>query len=361
MKYFFPSLELTVLMTRRYLWFRSYVADRRERCFVNGQFSNSSFITKGVPQCSIIGPLLFLVYINDLPNCLNEGIPRMFADDTNISFSSNTLSDLEHLINFELQSLNRWLIANKLSLNIAKTEFMVVGSRQRLATFDDPELCVTVNNASVKQFKSAETLGMTLDENLTWRDYVEVISKKISSGIGALKRIRGLIDQETAIKVYQGFIEPYFSYCAPVWDELGHTLSDRLQKLQNRAARVITCSSCDISSNLLLDQLKWNNLSVNRLKQKAILMYKTLNGQTPQYLHEMFTSRRCQYPLRNYNGKLFIPKPNTDYLKRSFSYSGAILWNNLPESLRLSPSFTAFKSSLESLYSRRNDSHTATR
>ena len=157
----------------------------------------------------------------------------MFLDDTNISFSSNTLSDLEHLINFELQSLNRWLIANKLSLNIAKTEFMVIGSRQRLATFDDPELCVTVNNASLKQVKSAKTQGMTLDENLTWRDHVEVISKKISSGIGALKRIRGVIDQETAIKAYQGFIEPYFSYCAPVWDGLGHTLSDRLHIARN--------------------------------------------------------------------------------------------------------------------------------
>ena len=92
---------------------------------------------------------------------------------------------------------------------------------------------------------------MTLDENLTWRDHVEVISKKISSVIGALKRIRGLIDQETAIKAYQGFIEPYFSYCAPVWDGLGHTLSDRLQKLQNRAARVITRSSYDISSGII--------------------------------------------------------------------------------------------------------------
>ena len=275
----------------------------------------------------------------------------MFADDTNISFSSNTLSDLENLINFELQSLNRWLLANKLSLNIAKTEFMVIGSRQRLATFDDHELCVTVNGASVKQVKSAKTLGITLDENLTWRNHVDAITKKISSGIGALKRVRGLIDQETANKAYQGFIEPYFSYCAPVWDGLGDTLSDRLQILQNRAARVITRSSYDISSNLLLDQLKWNNLSVNRQKQKAILMFKTLSGQTPQYLHEMFASRRCQYSLRNSNGKLFIPKPNTNYLKCSFSYSGAFLWNNLPESLRLSPSLTAFKSSLESLYS----------
>ena len=183
---------------------------------------------------------------------------------------------LEHLTEIysliELLESNRWLLANKLSLNIAKTEFMVIGSRRRLATFDDHELCVTVNGASVKQVKSAKTLGITLDENLTWRNHVDAITKKISSGIGALKRVRGLIDQETANRAYQGFIEPYFSYCAPVWDGLGNTLSDRLQILQNRAARVITRSSYDISSNLLLDQLKWNNLSVNRQKQKAILI-----------------------------------------------------------------------------------------
>ena len=86
----------------------------------------------------------------------------MFADDTNTSFSSNNLSDLENLMNFDLQSLNRWLIANKLSLNVAKTEFMVIGSRQRLATFDGHELCVTVNNESVKQVKSAKTLAQKL-------------------------------------------------------------------------------------------------------------------------------------------------------------------------------------------------------
>ena len=107
-------------------WFRSYLTNRRQKCFVNGQFSRISTTTRGVPQGSIIGPLLFLVYINDLPNCLNEGFPRMFADDTNISYSSNNPTDLENLMNSSLVNLNRWLIANKLSLNIAKTEFMVI-------------------------------------------------------------------------------------------------------------------------------------------------------------------------------------------------------------------------------------------
>ena len=153
-------------------------------------------------------------------------------------------------------------MANKLSLNIAKTEFMIICSRQRLATFNNYELSVSVDNVPVRQVSSTKTLGLTLDENLTWRNHVEVITKKISSGIGALKRVRGMIDQETAIKAYKGFIEPYFSYCAPVWDGLGVTLSDRLQKLQNRVARVITRSTYDISSSQLLDQLQWNTLIV---------------------------------------------------------------------------------------------------
>ena len=343
-------------------WFRSYLTNRRQKCFVNGQFSRISTTTRGVSQGSIIGPLLFLVYINDLPNCLNEGFPRMFADDTNISYSSNNPTDLENLMNSSLVNLNRWLIANKLSLNITKTEFMVIGSRQRLATFDNHELRVTVDSEPVRQVPSTKTLGLTLDENLTWKNHIEVISKKVSSGIGALKRVRGLMDRETAIKVYKGFIEHYFSYCASVWAGIGVTLSDRLQKLQNRAARVITQSTYDISSRDLLNELQGNSLSINRDKQKAIFMFKTVNGLTPQYLEEMFSSRIGHYTLRDSNRKLFIPKPNTDYLKPSFSYSGASLWNSLPESLRLSPSLTSFKTNLEYLYSNRLcDSHTATR
>ena len=92
----------------------------------------------------------------------------------------------------------------------------------------DHELCVTDNNASVKQVKSVKTLGITLDESRTWRNHVDVITKKISFGTGALKRVRGLIDQDIANTAYQCFIEPYFSYCAPIWDGLGNTLSGRL-------------------------------------------------------------------------------------------------------------------------------------
>ncbi len=95
---------------------------------------------------------------------------------------------------------------------------MVVGSRQRQSTFDNHDLCVVVNNEPIKKVKST---SVTLDENLTWENHI----------ISALKRVRGLVDLETAIKIYQGFIEPYFTYCAPVWDGLGSTLGEKLQRL----------------------------------------------------------------------------------------------------------------------------------
>jgi hypothetical protein len=132
----------------------------KQKCFVNGNFSDSFPISFGVPQGSIIGPLLFLVYINDLPECLNEGLPRMYADDTNISFQSNKFYELEELMNIELGKLKEWLNANMLSLNVAKTEIMVIGSRQRLATFDDHEINVFVGNDKIERANSSKSLGL---------------------------------------------------------------------------------------------------------------------------------------------------------------------------------------------------------
>ena len=149
----------------------------------------------------------------------------------------------------------------------------------------------------------------------------------------------------TAIKIYKGLIEPHFYHCSAVWDGLTKLLNEKLQKLQNRAMRVITKSSYDTSSRFLLNLLGWDNLSVRRAKQNTNLMYKCINNLAPAYLCNLFAPRTLNYYFCNTKRKLMLPKPKTDYLKRSFSYSGALLWNNLPEEIRMSNSLSFYKRS----------------
>ena len=214
--------------SRSLKWFESYLCDRNQKCSTNGHLSNTAPVTCGVPQGSNLGPLVFLVYINDLPNCLTSASPRIFADDANITFAASTMTDLENAVNLELRNLQRWLITNRLSLNIAKTEFMVIGSNQRIHTLSNNQIDIEIDGKSIKKVKEAKSLGLFIDEHLSWAKHIEEISKKISSAIGALKRIRPFISESTALQMYQALILPHFDYCSPVWDELSVTLSDNL-------------------------------------------------------------------------------------------------------------------------------------
>ena len=182
-------------------WFASFLSNRGQKCNVNSDLSNANEISCGVPQGSIIGPLLFLIYINDLPNCLTTACAKMFAGDTNISIPGRTLADLEPMINPELANLNCWLKANRLSLNLAKTEFMIIGSRQRLLAESNDEICVSLENQRMERVNHTKTLGVTIDDRLSWSNYINDICEKVSSAIGALKRIRTFVSQSTAIQI----------------------------------------------------------------------------------------------------------------------------------------------------------------
>ena len=168
-------------------WFQSYLSNRTQRCNVNGRLSTPRTITCGVPQGSILGPLLFLMYINDLPNCLREASPRMFADDTNITLTAKTLTELKLALTPELSNLNCWLRANRLSLNVAKTELMIIGSRQRLNT-QCYEVDIRIDDEMIKRVDRTKSLGLTIDDRLSWSNHVDEICRKVSSAIGALKR-----------------------------------------------------------------------------------------------------------------------------------------------------------------------------
>ena len=153
-----------------------------------------------------------------------------------------------------------------LSLNIAKTEFMVISTRQKFLAENCSEINIQLDGHPIYRVEHATSLGLIIDDRLSWSNHIKELCRKISSAIGALRRIRSLISQSTAEQIYNALIQPYFDYCAPVWDELSSYLCEKLQKLQNRAARVILQANCEVNSSLLLETLKWGKLSLRRRK-----------------------------------------------------------------------------------------------
>ena len=232
----------------------------------------------------------------------------MYADDTNVTFSAATIPDLESQINSDLKYIDCGLKANKLSLNVAKTEFMVISSRQKLQSLNDYTMNIHIDSVPINQSNQSKSLRLIIDENLLWKAHIHEISRKVSSGIGALKRVRPFVSMHTAIKIYKGLIEPHFDYCSAVWDGLTQQLSEKLH-----AIRAITKSSYDTSSIFLLNSLGWVNLSVRRAKQNAnLILYKCINNLAPAYLCNLFAPRTPNYYFRNTKKKLMLPKPRTD-------------------------------------------------
>ena len=315
--------------------FKSYLNDRQKFCVVNGLSSVKDRIVCDVPQGSLLGPLLFLIYINDLPNCLDHSIGRSFADDTNLTFSAVDLSILQTEMSIDLNKIFNWLSSNKLKLNILKTDFMVIGSRQRIASLAG-NISLSVNGLTLQQVETTKCLGLTIDQFLTWKNHLQSVRQKLGCGIRILKRIRLFVGLEHLIKVDRSIVEPYFTYCCIVWDSIGETLVDSLQKLQNKAARVTTGASYSKHSADIRHELGWLSVSEIRQYHMAVMMFKVNHGLCLSYLSDMFDANtsRFSYDLRSSRMNLIVPKVRTNYFRDSFSSAGAKLWNSLPISLK---------------------------
>ena len=186
------------------------------------------FLTCGIPQGTILGQLLFILHINDLPNCLSNAVARMYADDTHLTFACNNIETINDVINHDLSNVNKLLVANKLTLNSSKTELMLFGSQQRVGTYNTcPDL--TIDGNAIKQVKCVKSLGVHIDDNLSWNVHIDTISKKIASGIEALKHCRPFDPQTTQQSIYNALIQPRFDYCSEVWVHCGTTLANKLQ------------------------------------------------------------------------------------------------------------------------------------
>ena len=170
-------------------WFRSYFMNRKLVCAINGKLSDEKQIICGVPQGSNLGPFLFLLYINDLPNCLETTNARLFANDTTLLATGLNTVEVEAKLNHDLLNVDQWLKANKLTLNEGKTEFMIIGSRQRVPSFEQGPL-IKLGDKVIKRVLHKKTLGVILDEQLKWDKHIEEQSKMISKSIALLRRAK---------------------------------------------------------------------------------------------------------------------------------------------------------------------------
>ena len=176
------------------------------------------------------------------------------------------VNSIQLKLNHNLGNLNKWLISNKLTLNTAKTEFMLIGSRQKLSTLSSqPEL--SIDNVPIEKVTSVKSLGIFIHENLRWQTHIDKLLKNIASGIGAIKR-RGFVPTPTLHCIYNALIQSQFDDCNIVWGNCGKTLFDRLQKLQSCAARVLTFSRYDADANRLFKQLNWKDFTTQLQMQK---------------------------------------------------------------------------------------------
>ena len=210
-------------------------------------------------------------------------------------------------MNEDLNCLKDWLQGNKLSLNVLKTRGMVVGSRpklKRLAEEVSGQPSFFINGTQIETIRRIKYLGVQLDCHLVWDEHVKCMRTKVSRALGFLKYAKKFLPQDTLSKMYRGIVEPHFRYCCSVWGCCGKTQLDNLQKLQNRAARIVTNSSFRVSAADLIKRLGWPTISDIILCEIATIIYKSNNGLAPEYLSELFVQNSALTTMRLRNTKL---------------------------------------------------------
>ena len=345
------KLKFYGIMSNELNFFKSYLMNRSQFCQIRCFKSPIGKVLLGVPQGFIIGPLLFIIYMNDLPHCIENGHVTMYADDTSASCEVKSVHDITVKVIPDLVKLCDWLKSNKLSLNMIKTEFMIIGSTQNVLKFGDL-IAIRIDDQPTKQVAHVKYLGIIVDDPLTWKEHADYISKKISRNLGTIKRSRQCITVDSTIVLYRTLIKSYLRYCCNVWGSCGNALLHRLQTLKNRAVRVITNTSFENADHkLLLKRL--NLLSVEQIIQFDYLcvIYKMVNDFAATNAMDLFqpAEKANHYETRsNIDGKFKITKTHRKKADTAFSNFGAKIWNGIPAEIREVLSFDNFKSKVKS-------------
>lgn len=329
-------------------WFTSYLSHRMQSVKIGCSLSSLKELNIGIPQWSILGPLLFIIFVNDLPDCVSCKTV-MYADDTSLLVSSNNANILQNELSKNMCNIASWFKKNNLTLNLSKTKFMLFGTSHSLEQFKDISLLYDGNVIDrVDHFKY---LGIIFDSTMTWSNHIDYLCSNVSKRCGIIRRVKYLLPNHILKRLADSLVLPHFDYCSHVWSNCSLTLSSKLQVHQNNLARIILSADIKTSIDSMMNSLNWLKLNDRWTNQILIMIFKCLIGNAPDYLCSQFTftnSVHNHVTRGQSSNTLTIPTYKTNSGIRKFHVRASNLWNNLDAHIRSnfdSLSLSQFKSS----------------
>jgi len=329
------KLNSTGIKGKELNWFVSYLNDRTQAVKIGNSLSTFRQVQVGVPQGSILGPLLFILYVNDLQMSVNCKIV-MYADDTTLLFRSSDPASLQTHLDYNMEQISSWFFKNKLTLNIKKTKFMLFGTPPKLNKFSNVSLMF--DNTIIEKVDSFKYLGLVFDSHMSWLNHVDYLKSTIAKRCGVIQRVKCYLPKHILKMLAEAMVMPHFDYCSPVWTNCNQELKTKMQRLQNRLARIILSADIRTPINDMMDLLHWLKLNDRWTNHMLIIIFKCLNGIAPNYLSSKFTFTNS---IHNYSTRtqtsnnIVVPRSFSNTGMRTFHTRAAYLWNSLPRDVRL--------------------------
>lgn len=319
---------------------RSYISNRQQVCCVNDTLSNPMLICTGVPQGSILGPMLFNIFINDLLQLPLKGILQCYADDAASKYRASSLSELKEMMQHDLNLLHEWFNCNRMSINVNKSNFMLFTLSNEV-----PEITLSIDDKPLQQVYETNYLGLVLDSKLKWQSHIQKIKSKIIPFIFSIKKVRKCIGLQSAWLLYYSYILPHLTYLICLWGSAASNHLNILKVLQNRVIKIIKCLPVLFPSNELYSP---SILPLNYLHKYSIIytIYKIKNGFI-KHNFELVPATEVHSHFTRQRERIYTSMPRTELAARNIFYSGVIHFNLLPQFLKQETNIVHFKRNLK--------------
>ena len=326
------------------LWFKNYLSDRQQRVVISGEFSSWQDIKAGVPQGSVLGPLLFLLYINDISNAVTHCQIRLFADDTCLFLEVDNREETALKINEDLKGLFNWSNTWLVTFSELKTKSLIISNKKD--SHKNP--LISMNNIQIEEVSYFTYLGLTFTKNLRWNNHIDKISVKARKRLCAMMPLKFKLNRKSLEIMYKSFVMPVLEYGLIVWGGTYDSDIAKIERIQIDALRLITGATARSNISFLYKETSFISIR-ERIDQLSLtMMYKIKNDLAPEYLRLLLpeeNNETIRYNLRN-NRDLKVPFSRLETLKRSFFPRTVRLWNALTSNTREKLSLFAFKTAL---------------